>query len=130
MAKWIFLLRAFFPSWKFFVEPGPCLTLEYRFSQGPWISSLEKIPRTFLTTFFNPRGNLLHACHNNLLHLAQDIEKLPANADPASLISYQITHNMVRFFLPTDRQTHRSYQFRVREERSSQILIESPTHDL
>ena len=129
MAKWIFFCRALFPSWRFFVEPDPALVLEVRYGSAPWTESLPKIPRSAFSSIFNPQGNLLHACHNAILHLAQDIENLPTGADVAALGSYRVVHNIARFFLPQSSLSESTYQFRIRDELSSHTLIESPNYE-
>lgn len=109
MKKWLFLLRAFFPSWKFFDDVGAELRLEVRVGpangssiespeklSGNWINCLPEIPRSFQNLFFNPEGNHLHACHNLLSHLKLDILESDA-AHPETVLqkaTYMMTHRL------------------------------------
>jgi hypothetical protein len=120
MGKWIFLLRGFFPSWRFFDDVGPELRLEVRYgisheALSEWQNSLPPIRRSLGNLILNPRGNYLHACHNLINHLSADINE----SDPQHLerltekASYKITCNLVRYQLAQKSLAPKVYQFRL-----------------
>lgn len=138
MEKWIFFLRALFPSWRFFVDAGPTLTLEVRVRDGHWQPVIPQITRSFGNLLLNSEGNFRHACNNNLLHLSQDLSKLSDRSDQGleSLCSYQLTHNIARFYLAKGGSTPSgtTYQMRLslrqnEQDGSTEILLESPVYE-
>ena len=98
MKKWLFLLRAFFPSWNFFSDVGPDPLLSFRYGKDlegwtVWSPVIDSIPRRFTNLFFNPVGNLLHAQRNALQHFLLDLES--ESRDVESKTTYCIVKNMV-----------------------------------
>lgn len=103
-SRTVYLLRAFFPSWKFFDDIGEVPVLFYRVSEdgrdfGGWKICLEKSKRSLGSLFLNPQGNFLLACESHLQHLLTDLEE---NSNGGSVriensVSYQLTKKLVRF---------------------------------
>src|SRR5262249_27664656 len=101
MTKWLFLLRAFVPSWRFFTDAGPELRLEMRAGDNEkqlseWRNCLPPIRRTFWSFPLNPTGNYLHACHSLLRHLNSNILDSHESENIEQLTTYKIVHNLVR----------------------------------
>jgi hypothetical protein len=132
-----FLLRSFFPSWKFFDDIGPELSLEIRLdSHEEWKNCLPPISRSIRSLFLNPESNYLHACHNLLNHLSVDISELDTE-DPkkvAALTTYKVVKNLARFQIKklSLAATPYSYQFRLcarlNDGTLEQILV-SPVYE-
>ena len=124
MKKWIFLLRAFFPSWRFFEDVGPELSLEVRAGAtegqlGEWRAALPPIGRSFNNVILNPQGGFLHAAHNLLNHFASDIQDYEnIGKRPA----YALVKNLARQSVQG-----RYFQFRLLAEGSGEVLL-SPVY--
>ena len=107
-------LRAFFPSWKFFDDVGAVPVLLVRAGDredalGPWQPCLGTAPRRWRALFLNAEANLLLAYGSLLTQLVADVEELPDDADVCELVSYQLTHHLVRARRPPGDL----YQFKV-----------------
>jgi hypothetical protein len=118
MRKWLFLLRAFFPSWRFFDDVGPELRLEVRFGEHEaalceWQNALPPIPRSISNLLVNPRGNFLHACHNLLNHLNADIQDSPDLKRVDELTTYKLVKNLARFQAFESVSPPFAFQFRL-----------------
>jgi hypothetical protein len=125
LKKWIFLLRAFFPSWRFFDDVGAELRLEVRSGDsaqklGEWRSVLAPIPRSMKNIFLNPKGNDLHACHNLLIQLNSDIQEFGANVIQRP--SFALTRNLAR-----EQRDSQAYQFRLTVMNAEEALL-SPVY--
>lgn len=116
-------LRAFFPSWKFFDEPGevPCLLVRTG-ADAETLSSFEPLlpplKRPITAALFNPRGNLWLAYGSLLQQLMSELEELPEGSDADTQIrsctSYQLTQALVLERLRERGQAlPRYYQFKV-----------------
>ncbi len=122
--KWLFLLRALIPSWRFFDEAGLEPLLEVRWTDGPdeqetWKPCLEKVPRSLKSFPLNAKGNFLHACNNSIDHFVMDILANPkAEMEKIEqLISFRIVANLVQLQMQrmqlSEQKKH--YQFRIDE---------------
>lgn len=113
--KRLFFFRSFFPSWLFFTQEEPELALQYRTqiqsSFSDWQELLPPIQRSFRFSVINPQGNFLHACHNHLQHLQNDLAEVNSTDTVENLTSYRLTHNLVRYLMP--KQNQKAYQFRL-----------------
>lgn len=136
MRKWLFLLRAFFPSWRFFDDVGPELRLEIRFGAnesafGGWQNALPPIRRSFKNMPVNPEGNFLHACHNLLNHLNADIQEARETKNVGELTTYKLVRNLARFQALENIDPPFSFQFRLsalaKNETGDEILL-SPVY--
>jgi hypothetical protein len=118
----LFLLRAFFPSWRFFEDLGDTPALLFRTAAedselGEWQPCLGKIPRRWYHLLLNPEGNRLLACSSAIQLLLSDIEE----ADETDLealensVSYRVIQDWVRYrihqLVPDSAPI--SYQFKV-----------------
>jgi len=94
-----FLLRPLLPTWRFFEDVGPIVTLAYRSghtleSLGEWIGYREKyVGRHLGSLFLNSEGNL---------RLAEQavIERLLLESKNAETVSYQLVKNLVQSQVP------------------------------
>jgi hypothetical protein len=102
---WWYLLRSFFPNWRFYHGFGSQPRLFTRLQQpdGEWTEWQMFMPRaklSLLDLFHNARNNLLLANQNLVDHLAFDIQMLPENKSVSELVSYkmvtQLAHSMVQ----------------------------------
>ena len=119
---WLFLLRAFFPNWKFYHSLGwqPQLYVRSRnlglarisddqrglelTSEPPsiWTENhliYPRAKRNLLNLFHNPLINIALAHQNLVEHLANDLQALEEHQDPKQLVSYQLVNRFVRSHL-------------------------------
>jgi hypothetical protein len=136
MRKWLFLLRAFFPSWRFFDDVGPELRLEIRFGGSedqfsPWQNALPPIPRSIKNLPVNPYGNFLHACHNLLNHLSGDIQEAQNLNSVPDLVTYKLVRNLARFHVFERMSPPFQFQFRLsamHPDRAGEQILLSPVY--
>lgn len=100
------LLRSLFPSWRFFDANEPSLCLYARVLEGereiaPFAPLLPEQGRSALALLFNPRGNLLLACHGLLERLVSELAELgPTPIEEAErLVAYRLVQNLALRFL-------------------------------
>ncbi len=118
---WLFLLRSFFPNWRFFHRVGhvPVLFIRYRHQEKgwqPWQSTVPRAIRHPLQLFHNPAVNLALANQNLVDHLSADIQALPDGADSRQLVTYQLVLRLARHYLQpvSIRENIREYQVQLR----------------
>jgi hypothetical protein len=106
------LLRSLFPSWRFFDANEPSLCLYARVLQGereiaPFAPLLPAHGRGALALLFNPRGNLLLACHSLLDRLVSELaERGPTPIEEAErLVSYRLVQNLALRLLAREPST-------------------------
>jgi len=114
---WFFLLRAFFPNWKFYHALGwqPQLHVKVRIKElrnfqntdsNEW--TLEKwlyprAHRNFFSVFHNPGVNIALANQNMVEHLSNDLQVLEEGTDPSQLVSYKIVDRFVASEISKDK---------------------------
>jgi hypothetical protein len=101
---WWYLLRSFFPNWRFYHGFGsqPRLFIRSQQPGGEWTEWQMFMPRaTFspLHLFHNAHNNLLLANQNLIDHLAFDIQTLPDNKPATELVSYQMVMRLAHSLL-------------------------------
>jgi len=101
---WWYLLRCFFPNWRFYHGFGsqPRLFTRIQTPDGEWTEWQMFMPRAKLSPrdlFYNPHNNLLLANQNLVDHLAFDIQTLPDNTSATELVSYQMVMRLARSLL-------------------------------
>ena len=96
----LFLLRAFFPCWKFFEDSGAIPKLYLRFGNTEqefckWIPAQSTIERRPWHLIFNPDGNLTLLKHSLLQQLLGDLQNVETGHELEfeSERSYQLTKN-------------------------------------
>ena len=139
---WLFLLRAFFPNWKFFHAVGHVHLLFARASTftatgacawSDWVLIYPRRTRRWFHLLHNPDTNLGLAQQNLVDHLWADLYDLPEDADPRGLVTYAM---VARLTLHEMRALHpgmREYQFELRMVLSdrhhvvdSQVMMTAP----
>jgi len=120
--KLAFLLRAFFPSWKFFEDCEYAPLLFYRVKEKnqefePWAPCLEKPKFQLSSLLLNPHGNFLLLSSSLILQLVGDLEEADerfAN-DLEKSVAYQLTKNLVSYQIKKTRVEQRDikYQFKL-----------------
>ena len=129
---WLFLLRAFFPNWKFFHATGnvPHLYARWALSHtGPsdavqwsdWNPIFPRRPRRLLHVFHNADTNLALVQQNLVEHLAADLNHMAEDADARSLVSYQLVSRLVCQSLLAQQPGCTHGQFEVR------MLLDGPS---
>jgi hypothetical protein len=122
---WLFLLRAFFPNWKFFHATGNVPHLYARWalpSTAPaealqwsdWAHIFPRRPRRLLHLFHNANTNLALVQQNLVEHLAADLNHMPHDADARGLVSYQLVSRLVCQSLQAQQPDCALGQFEVR----------------
>jgi len=143
MKKWIFLLRSFFPKWKFFDDVVPELRLEVCYAKsesdlGAWQNALTPIRRSFKNLILNSHGNYLHACHNHLNHFNSDLGAFnDENAESVTeTATYKITKDLASFQIEQCELMKAPFYFQFRllvafseEGREPHIVLTSPVHE-
>lgn len=119
-----FIWRALFPSWKFFDQFQWILDLQVKTNpqdqNSEWHSCLKPPTRSWRSIFYNPEGNLYHACNSAIERYIQD---------PENKVSAEIIENMTRYLLKHHfgAQPGLPFQFRIRAATSgdefSDVLI-------
>lgn len=118
---WLFLLRSFFPNWRFFHRMGHVPTLFVRYSHAeqvwsPWQSTTPRAQRSLLQLLHNPAINLALANQNLVDHLSADLLVLNEEQDVQQLVTYQLIKRHARNYL----QQHypslsiQQYQFQLK----------------
>ena len=128
---WLYLLRGFFPNWRFYHGFGhqPRLFVRTLDSGGQWSDWRIFIPRApfaLANLVHNPRNNLLLAQQNLIDHLAFDIAYLPEGKDARELVSYQLVMRLARQWLSALGNDGRHWQFQVRQVPP----LQTPTEDM
>jgi hypothetical protein len=139
---WLFLLRAFFPNWKFFHAVGYVPHLYARSAtitpQGErvWSDWLHLYPRTkqsLWQLFHNPQTNLGLAQQNLIDHFWADLNDAPDGCDPRKFVSYQMVAHFVAGVLKNaDPQcTHTQFELRMLLDNTtatvhSHVMMTSP----
>jgi hypothetical protein len=143
---WLFLLRAFFPNWKFFHAVGHVPHLYARsavlLSSGElawsaWMLIYPRRTRRLSHLLHNPETNLGLAQQNLVDHFWADLYDLPEGADPRGLVTYSMMSRLVDQMLHAHDAnfTHRQFELRmVLDARSetvdTQVMMTSPVEAL
>lgn len=127
---WLFLLRAFFPNWKFFHAVGyvPHLyarsAVEWTVGElqwSDWVLIYPRRRRHLSHLFHNPDTNIGLAQQNLVDHFWGDLYDLPAGEDPRGLVSYQIINRLCDQVLRAREGNFTHSQFELR------MVLDTPT---
>jgi len=100
---WLFLLRAFFPNWKFFHAVGYVPHLYARsavqlssseLQWSDWVLIYPRRVRRLHHLVHNPDTNLGLGQQNMVDHFWADLHDLPEGEDPRGLVSYQMMQRL------------------------------------
>jgi hypothetical protein len=116
---WLFLLRSFFPNWRFYHGPGnqPRLFWRIQDEHQQWTDWQMFMPRaTFHVSdwFHNPRNNLTLANQNLVDHLSADIMAMPDDGDVRDLVTYRLVMQLARHLITCESLAPVHYQFQLR----------------
>ena len=139
---WLFLLRAFFPNWKFFHAVGHVPQLFARASTPnhsgapiwtDWVLIYPRRVRRWHHLLHNPDTNLGLAQQNLVDHFWADLYDLPEGADPRGLVTYAMVSRLAHQFLSELHPDMRQYQFELRmvlcdrtEVIDTQVMMTAP----
>lgn len=120
---WLFLLRSFFPNWRFFHALGRAPRLYYRFRSGDdwsdWHRFMPRAQRKLYHLFYNAEVNLALSEQNLVDHLANDLADCADDAAALGLVTYRMVERLVRTKLDAVVDLS-AYQFRLCLERPGQ----------
>ncbi len=139
---WFFLMRAFFPNWKFFHAVGYVPHLYARsavqlasgeFQWSDWVLVFPRRVRSLSHLLHNPDTNIGLAQQNMVDHFWADLHDLPEGEDPRALVSYQMMQRLTDQVLRARdlNFTHRQFELRMvrdglSETMDSQVMMTSP----
>ncbi len=116
---WLFLMRSFFPNWRFYHGAGSQPRLFWRTAndQGAWSTWTMFMPRahrSWRDLLHNARNNLTLADQNLIDHLSADLSALPDDADVRALVTYQMVQRLTHWLIAREGMTAAKYQFQLR----------------
>ncbi len=116
---WLFLLRSFFPNWRFYHGFGAQPRLFFRSSAGAgswseWTMFMPRAPFHAAQLFHNARNNLLLANQNLVDHLSFDVQTLADGRDVRELVTYQMVDRLARELIAERGEPCAQYQFQLR----------------
>jgi hypothetical protein len=139
---WLFLMRAFFPNWKFFHAVGyvPHLYARSAAQQdsgelvwADWVLIYPRRVRRLHHLVHNPDTNLGLAQQNLVDHFWADLYDLPDGADPRQLVTYAMIARLTEQVLRTHDASFTHSQFELRmvldtptETPDTQVMMTSP----
>ena len=129
------VVRLLVPSWRFFdaVSAPPELCVRVAGPDGRfdgWRPLLPPPRRQWWTAGWHPHGNLSFATHSLLFRLRTEIAWADADDPPASLVSYRLVLDLVRWSLRADGGAATLVQFRLTDDVDATELLVSEVHPL
>jgi hypothetical protein len=122
-SRWLFLLRAFFPNWKFFDVVGyvPHLMARSALAEAAeplvwsdWLLIYPRRQRRWIDLFHNPDTNLGLGQQNMVHHFWSDLYDLPDGGDAQQLVTYAMMERLVRSQLHLHNGNFSHWQFELR----------------
>jgi hypothetical protein len=120
---WLFLLRAFFPNWKFFHAVGHIPQLYARAATPDpsggavwqdWVLIYPRSARRWYHLLHNTETNLALAQQNLVDHFWADLYDLPEGGDPRRLVTYAMVSRLAHQTLQSMHPAMQQYQFELR----------------
>ncbi len=118
---WLFLLRSFFPNWRFYHRVGHLRLLFVRVAGEdtqwqPWQDMTPRAKRHPLQLFHNPHINLALANQNLVEHLTTDILEMDEGQNVREFVTYQMLMRLARHLLESQsaKYAFTQYQFQIR----------------
>jgi hypothetical protein len=127
---WLFLLRSFFPNWKFFHAVGYVPHLYARAAHlnanghpiwTEWVHLYPRQRQSLGQLFHNPSTNLGLAQQNLIDHFWADLNDSSEGCDPREFVTYQMVAHFVGGVLTTQFPEHTHHQFELR------MLMDNPS---
>ncbi len=117
--RWLFLLRSFFPNWRFYHGFGhqPRLFVRSAGADGRWGDWQMFMPRARWSAadlWHNPHNNLLLANQNLVDHLSFDVQTLPDGQDVRRLVTYRMVSELARSLVAVQPSAAAQWQFELR----------------
>ena len=128
-SQWLFLLRAFFPNWKFFDVVGHVPHLMARSARfddtgqliwTDWLLIYPRRTRRWWHLFHNADTNLGLGQQNLVNHFWSDLEELPDGGDARQLVTYTLMERLVQAQLQAHHGPYSHWQFELR------MVLEGP----
>ncbi|MFD1623037.1 hypothetical protein [Azospirillum griseum] len=122
-SQWLFLLRAFFPNWKFFDQVGHVPHLWARSARkgmddgliwSDWLLIYPRRTRRWWHLVHNPDTNLGLGQQNMVDHFWSALDDLPDGADPRGLVTYALMERLVQNHLRVQHGGFSHWQFELR----------------
>ncbi|MEI6558494.1 MAG: hypothetical protein WCO00_08790 [Rhodospirillaceae bacterium] len=122
-SQWLFLLRAFFPNWKFFDLVGHVPHLLARSARDDatgqlvwtdWLLIFPRRSRRWWHLFHNPDINLRLAQQTMVSHFWSDLNELPDGDDPRQLVTYTLIERLAQAQLQAHHGAYSYWQFELR----------------
>jgi len=121
---WLFLLRAFFPNWKFFHAVGYVPHLYARsavqlasgeLQWSDWVLIYPRHVRSLSHLVHNPDTNIGLGQQNMVDHFWADLHDLPEGDDPRGLVSYKMMQRLCDQMLRVrdTNLTHSQFELRM-----------------
>ncbi len=116
---WLFLMRSFFPNWRFYHGFGAQPRLFTRSANadghwGDWTMFMPRAPFRPAHLFHNARNNLLLANQNLVDHLSFDVQTMADSRDVRELVTYQMADRLARELIEARGEPCTQYQFQLR----------------
>jgi hypothetical protein len=135
--KTLYLLRALFPSWRFFedFDGESALFLRQSCSTGnfsEWQRCLPRAERRAHHLLFNPKTNYILAVGSLVQQLLAEISDLDCtNAQSIEkLVSYQMVRNLVESELAKSQSVPRASQYQFKVSGSGEDWLVSPVYEI
>jgi hypothetical protein len=141
VSPWLFLLRSFFPNWRFFHALGRAPRLYYRHQTtdawSDWHKFMPRAERRWSHLFYNAEVNLALSEQNLVDHLANDLADCDDDTAALRLVTYRMVERLVREKL-SGYAGLSAYQFRIclerpgfdpsahSEEATDNLVLQSP----
>jgi hypothetical protein len=128
---WLFLMRSFFPNWKFFHAAGhvphlyaraaDAVSVDGQLQWGEWRWIYPRRNRRWYHIIHNADTNVGLAEQNLVDHFWADLYDLPQGQDPRPLVTYELVTRLVNQKLDETSPQRISQQFELRMELSSRL---------
>ncbi|MEI7607424.1 MAG: hypothetical protein WCJ64_08560 [Rhodospirillaceae bacterium] len=141
-SQWLFLLRAFFPNWKFFDVVGHVPHLMARAAQDDaagelvwtdWFLIYPRQTRRWWHLFHNADTNIKIGRQTLVNHFWSDLNELPDGDDPRHLVTYTLIERLVQAQLQERHGPYSHWQFELhmvldgpQGVRDSYTMLQSP----
>ena len=139
---WLFLMRSFFPNWKFFHAVGYVPHLyaragiqnsEGQLEWSDWLHLYPRRPQSFWHLFHNTQTNLGLAQQNLIDHFWADLHDSPEGFDPRQLVTYKMVSHFVDHQLQAafPNFSHNQFELRMLLDNTTQtththVMMTSP----